>query len=421
MTTDIAKAGASTSLMHADLHTLVPVPALCTETHDGHGLAVCPVLGLLVISELNPETLVVYTLPRVYTGVEPETGTAARSSAHSPPGLKIVCTLGGRFSAAPMQFGFHGSEYNGALALTDSSASNLLLVCDQGNAAVHVVDVVGRSHVGYVAGPGTILKAKAVASRGSLVAVGARKGPDSWASAIFLFSGSGATWTTIRVVDGYTAFAPPLHRPEVCPICTPLVDSWLISLPRLEYDATVSICGSDPFQAHYPHAIGLSANMFGLRFTRDGTRLAVTSSCNNDLSVIRVQDGVVEGNLARGLGIAWDMEEVQGGWLVACIDSSVVKFVPTEAGLDQKTLGGFGTEDGQFSHVAALALVPGLGLVTRDFSNGNRVQVFVYPEPAAMAAMSRIRVAWMVGVARGTAFRVAKLGKASTAAAVAEA
>jgi len=160
--------------------------------------------------------------------------------------------------------------------------------------------------------------------------------------------------------------------------------------------------------------------MFGLRFTRDGTRLAVTSSRNNDLSVIRVQDGVVEGTLARGLGIAWDMEEVQGGWLVACLHSSVVTFVPTEAGLDQKTLGGFGTEDGQFSHVAALALVPGLGLVTRDFSNGNRVQVFVYPEPAAMAAMSRIRVAWMVGVARGTAFRVAKLGKASTAAAVAE-
>jgi len=167
--------------------------------------------------------------------------------------------------------------------------------------------------------------------------------------------------------------------------------------------------------------------MFGLRFTRDGTRLAVTSSRNNDLSVIRVQDGVVEGNLARGLGIAWDMEEVQGGWLVACLYPSVVTFVPTEAGLDQKTLGGFGTEDGQFSHVAALALVPGLGLVTRDFSNGNRVQVFIYPESvamaamAAMAAMSRIRVAWMVGVARGTAFRVAKLGKASTAAAVAEA
>jgi hypothetical protein len=56
--------------------------------------------------------------------------------------------------------------------------------------------------------------------------------------------------------------------------------------------------------------------------------------------------------------------------------------------------------DGEFEFPSALAVVPGLGLVVREFTN-DRLQVFATPDTLAIAAMSHSRVAWMGAVARG--------------------
>jgi hypothetical protein len=44
--------------------------------------------------------------------------------------------------------------------------------------------------------------------------------------------------------------------------------------------------------------------------------------------------------------------------------------------------------------------VPGLGLVVREALNDGRLQVFATPDAIAMAAMTHLRVSWMVAVAR---------------------
>jgi hypothetical protein len=63
---------------------------------------------------------------------------------------------------------------------------------------------------------------------------------------------------------------------------------------------------------------------------------------------------------------------------------------------------------------SALALMPGGGLVVREFGNDGRVQFFATPDAIAMASMSAVRVAWMVAVARGTARRSERRGGMST-------
>jgi hypothetical protein len=109
--------------------------------------------------------------------------------------------------------------------------------------------------------------------------------------------------------------------------------------------------------------------------------------------------------MATGLGYPRDVEEVEGGWLVACGGSDTVEFVSDGDGGGGwpslgKACGGEGSEDGEFSLPTALAVVPGLGLVVRGYGNGGRVQVFATPDAIAMAAMSCMRVAWIVATAR---------------------
>jgi hypothetical protein len=103
-----------------------------------------------------------------------------------------------------------------------------------------------------------------------------------------------------------------------------------------------------------------------------------------------------------------DVEEVEGGWLVACWTSHTVEFVGDGAAASGdeggrpslgKAGGGAGSGDGEFKYPAALAVVPGLGVVVRE-SWGERLQVFASPDAIAMAAMSHMRVAWMVAAAR---------------------
>jgi hypothetical protein len=157
--------------------------------------------------------------------------------------------------------------------------------------------------------------------------------------------------------------------------------------------------GSADGQLHAP---------YGLRFTGDGTGLAVADEGNDRVSVFRVEDGSFVRHVATGLDRPMDVEECEGGWLVACCGSNTIEFVGGDVdggGVGRARLGRYGSGDGEFSWPSALALVPDLGLVVREFGNGGRLQVFATPDTIAMASMSAARVGWMVGVARSITHR----------------
>jgi hypothetical protein len=214
-------------LPNVHLDALVPLPALATTCSNGYGIdgmAVCTALGLLATSNREDNTLIVFALP-----------SSLDSISDAGAGLPLVCTLGGASSPTPMRFRFQdgsGSSESGRMAAT----ARLLLVTDAGHDAVHVIDIVGRAHVGYVAAPGTIAGPRGVAARGSLVAVSAWKHGGCGDHLVRLFEGSGATWRAARVVGG-----------------------------------GVGGLGSADGQLHRP---------FGLRFSADGTGLAVADASN---------------------------------------------------------------------------------------------------------------------------------------------
>jgi hypothetical protein len=210
---------------------------------------------------------------------------------------------------------------------------------------------------------------------------------------------------------------------------------------------------------------------YGLRFTGEGAGLAVVvvDSGNNRVSELRAGDGTFVRHLTTGVVGPYDVEECEGGWLVACGGSDSVDFVrsgadgedgaggvvadasciggdgdaggsgvtdscggrggggggagggagsggcggePLERGgvravvLPTSRLGKRGRGHGEFHDPTALAWVPGIGLVVRDWVNGS-LQFFADREDIAMASMSPHRVAWMVAVARGVASRAA--------------
>jgi hypothetical protein len=107
----------------------------------------------------------------------------------------------------------------------------------------------------------------------------------------------------------------------------------------------------------------------------------VADSENGRASVFRVDNGGFVQHMATGLGWPYDMEEVEGGWLVACGGSHRVLLVGDGDGGGGgwpslgKTGGGWGSGDGEFDCPTALAVVPGLGLVVREYYN-ERLQVF---------------------------------------------
>ncbi len=157
---------------------------------------------------------------------------------------------------------------------------------------------------------------------------------------------------------------------------------------------------------------------FGLRFTRGGEAICVADNGKNRASVFRVSGGGLERHMDRELRspfliqstfrFRFDVEEVEGGWLVLCWGSNSVVFVgdsDTSGGPGGrpslgKPDGGRGAGSGEISRPSTLAVVPGLGLVVREWCRGGRLQVFAAPDAVAMASMSVSRVAWMGTVAR---------------------
>jgi hypothetical protein len=160
---------------------------------------------------------------------------------------------------------------------------------------------------------------------------------------------------------------------------------------------------------------------YGLRFSREGSSICVAEGGNDRVSMFRVGDGGFVRHIATGLRWACDVEEVEGGWLVASLDSYRVQFVCDGVGGDgggRPSLGkaGGGRDgsedgDGELDRPSTLAVVPGLGLVVREQGN-RRLQVFTTPDTIAMASMSPVRVAWMTVVARGVFRRLKPSGVA---------
>jgi hypothetical protein len=108
--------------------------------------------------------------------------------------------------------------------------------------------------------------------------------------------------------------------------------------------------------------------------------VCVADRLNNRASVFRVGDGGFVRHMATGLDGPIDVEEVEGGWLVACHRSHSVEFVGDGGGGGRPSLGkagggGGGSGDGELNEPTALVVVPGLGLVVREWSNP-RLQVF---------------------------------------------
>jgi hypothetical protein len=347
----------SCALPAVSLGDLVPVPYLLTMCGGGVGMTVCPTMGLLVTSNIIDDTLSVFALPQSLSA------TSKLRTGEVP-----VSILGGVSSPAPMRFMFvDGNGRSGWMAFTGPTTSRLLLVTDAGHDAVHIIDVVGQVHEGYVAAPGTIAGPRGIAARGSLVAVSAWKQAFSGDHVVHVFEGIGAMWTAVRVLAG--GFGGP---------------------------------GSADRQLNCPR---------GLRFSGDGAGLAVVvaDAANHRVTMLRAEDGCFVQHVATGLRDPCDVEECEGGWLVACGRSNTIESAGD--GVGRGRLGHEGCGHGEFSYPTALALVPGLGLVVRECGNGGGLQFFATPDAIAMSSMSAARVGWMVAVARGAAHRACSLAR----------
>jgi hypothetical protein len=353
--------------IHPAMDTLDPDPVAVINLGvdgvygGGIGLAVCDTLGLLAVSAFM-NILMVWTVP----------------SLGEDEGLVYRCSLGDAAgSPAPMRFMFQdsASSVSGYLAFTGSTAAaRYLLVTDAGHDAVHVIDVVHGTHVGYVAAPGTIPGPRGVAARQALVAVSAWKELSSGEHIIQLFEGSGATWTLVRVLG--CRFGP----------------------------------GSADGQLDMPMGLRFSGGVSG-KDDDDDMTVVVADQWNDRMSMFRVSDGSFVRHVAD-VKVPVDVEEYENGWLVAG-RHDVIGFV-TDGGVDCRDEeevemallengGAVGMKmDYEFGVLSSLGLVSGVGLVAceRYRPDGARVLAFATYDALSMAVMSDGRMGWMAAVAR---------------------
>ncbi len=296
----------------------------------GGGVAVSTVLGVLVSSSVSKDTIKVYTLPKLATPDE----------AVVPS--RELCVLGGRNALPPMKFLF--GYYSGWMAFAPPTAAwpPLLLVTDAIQNSIHVIDVMRQAHVGYVNGFGGVPFPRGVAAKGCLVAVSCNWGLVSTQrhSMIRLFEGSGSHWVSQRS----------------------LADD-LFGMPS------------------------------GLRFSGDGTQLAVADSSNNRLYVINAEDGALV--CAFPMTRAKDVEEVDNGWLSVSTERkrNLIHHIlgPMKPGRAYTFSPGGAT---------SLAYAPGLGYFVRHAKSD--VELYAIKDFIEMEKRtSKARLAWMSAVWKG--------------------
>jgi hypothetical protein len=274
-------------------------------------MAVSTALGVLVTSDRMEGSLSIFTL---WEGAGP-----ARAAFDRTSGLVKVGIMGGPTWLDPLQFVFTDDDLvlSGCLAFTDGAEQHLV-VTDHGNKAVHLVDVVRQVHMGYVATPGTIVRPHGVAARGSLVAVTCwGPGRDS----VEVFRRTDPEWVPHRTIDG----------------------------------------GS---HLRAPH---------GLRFTSDGRGVVVANRNARCVSLFDVTDGSFARDLCTECSAPTDVHEVQGGWLVANLSMTAFQDVQIIEGDTVRRCTfdlGVGDEGYMMSDPVALAVLPGLGLLIREWGNG---------------------------------------------------
>jgi hypothetical protein len=322
-----------------------PVSSLTRACGKGVGMAVCLELGILVTSSHIDNKLSTFAFPG--SGASARCGAGAGSGVGGGAGVASTSTgtlshRGSSFSLlhqfgdeAPFDFCFESATncYSGYLAFmpSDGDMEPIVVVTDAGNGAVHVVNVMDRAHLGYVARPGSISGPKGVAAARDCVAVSAWTQFDTGSHIVRVYCRHESEWRRWRDVG---------------------VD-----------------CGA------YDHQL---CRPYGLRFSGDGAHVSVADCGNGRVSLFRLCDGAFVRHIAKGLDGPRDVQECKEGWIVACMDSNTVQQVPAGPS-GRSALGRYGggsSLEGEFRYPSAVALVRGFGLVVREILNDGRIQVF---------------------------------------------
>ena len=310
---------------------LNPHPVISEPFGEGNGLAHCATLGVVVVSTFDGTLHVVKT---------PVVGTEST--------MERLYTLGGPSSEPPMKFNFYEGNESGRVAFTGPPHRRRLLVTENATSLVHVIDVVGKVHRGYLARPGIIRNPIGVAATNSLVAISAWGSHCTGPQVVHLLEGDGNKWTQLRIIGNHDG--PEYLRAPV-----------------------------------------------GLRFTRDNTELVIAEWGKDRVSAFHVGDGSFARYLIPEVKDPEDLEEYDGGWIVASWCSNNIHFFGGSRG---DILAAGGKLKWCYRRPVALASVPGVGIMIRNGRDNGNVDVFATYDAIAMAGMSANRVEWMVAVAR---------------------
>lgn len=366
----------------------------CADDGMG-GMAVCPSLHLVATSDVRRNTVTFWDMrhlrcpPLKMTSRDGEVFVDAEAAffkvgvdPKNGSGMRPVCRFGHGLPEPAMNFEFsHAHETwssnSGFLSFTPclrSAPRVFLLVTAAAQDTVHVIDVVGQRHAGYLFCLGAIPSPRGVAvnAASDMVAVSAWKLSDDSRVILYRvrFSVTGVEAAKVVRVIGQLPFEPPMWT---------LRSNGLLFFPQ------------------------------GLRFTKDGTAICVADGVRDRASVFSVHDGRLMKHLVPAIRyINGDVEEVEGGWLMSSGHSANgVEFVSGDEG----DAGAFDAEckamvRGWFGNCCfwkpcALGTMPDLGVVIRMW---NQIEVFSTPAMVARwhmwHTMSAIRVAWMTTVVR---------------------
>jgi hypothetical protein len=325
----------------------VHVPRITGTASGYHGIAVSTALNVIAVSRTVSLGQYYYDDCVEVFAIPPDVRIAG-----VPPKLDLLYTLGGRLCPPPVVF--RDQLLNlGALAFSDpghdGATTPVLFVADADNDTVHVVDVVGKRHLGYVgdrsSGSSEASHPRGVASRGPLVAVASWDRYGHGDHIVKLFTGGGSDWAHLRTIGG-------------------------------------AVGGAD----------GQLCRPNGVSFTPDGTGVLVADLGNGRLSLFDAVDGAFVRHLATSPFSPLCVHEWEDGWVVPFQRyrgfkvTGEVQFLPRAGPRLASRLVEFQT------WVGGLVPVPGLGLVIWAQDG---MHLVARGDHVAMGAMSQARVAWM--------------------------